>query len=233
MPLFFSPGINDVENCLDIEESRHCVKVLRKKTGDEIDITDGKGNIFIAELIDLNPKKCQFKVISTQSIKKTPFSIHIAIAPTKNSDRTEWFIEKAVEIGVDKITFFQSAYSERNRINIERFRKKAISAMKQSIRAYLPELTGVENLNELLSTDFSGQKFIAYLDPESPKYLKDLAKANGNYIILIGPEGGFSPEEILQARNNGFQTVKLGNHRLRTETAGIVACSILNTINQT
>lgn len=232
MQLFYSPIIYDGINSLDLEESRHCVKVLRKKEGDRIDITDGKGNIYIAELIDLNPNKCQYKVLSAKSIKKASFSIHIALAPTKNSDRIEWFIEKAVEIGVSKITFLQSAYSERNRVNLERAHKKSISAMKQSVRAYLPELNSVVKLNDLISTAFNGQKFIAHLDPESPKYLKDLAIANGSYLILIGPEGGFSHKEISITNKYGFQTVKLGNHRLRTETAGVVACNILNMINQ-
>ncbi len=232
MQLFYCPEINDGVHSLGIEESRHCIRVLRKKEGDEIDITDGRGKIFKVELTDLSPKKCQFNILSYQTIKKEPFSVHIAFTPTKNADRTEWFIEKAVEIGINKITFIQTSYSERNKVNMERLRKKAISAMKQSVRAYLPEITGVEKLNEICGSNVEDQKFIAHLDPASPGHLKDLAKKNSPYLILIGPEGGFSPEEIILAKSHGFLPVKLGEHRLRTETAGVVACSILNTLNQ-
>ena len=215
-----------------MEESRHCMRVLRKKAGDQIEITNGQGEIFKAEITDLSPTKCQFKVLDSQSIKKDTFSIHIAFAPTKNADRTEWFIEKAIEIGINKITFIQTSRSERNRINIERARKKAISGMKQSVRSYLPEITGIEQLGKLCETSVEDQKFIAHLDPVSSELLKDLAKKNHSYLILIGPEGGFSTEEIVLAKNHGFLPAKLGDYRLRTETAGVVACNILNTINQ-
>ncbi|MCK5469194.1 MAG: 16S rRNA (uracil(1498)-N(3))-methyltransferase [Cyclobacteriaceae bacterium] len=231
MQLFYCPGINNGDDFLDIEESRHCVKVLRKKTGDLINITDGLGNFYQAELADLNSKKCFFKILSSKSVKKNNYSIHIAIAPTKNSDRIEWFIEKAVEIGVDKISLIQTSYSERKTINLDRIKKKAISAMKQSVRAFLPELATMEKLSIFFNSAAEDQKFIAHLEDETTESLEHLVTPGTSYLILIGPEGGFSDEEISMAKSNQIKIVKIGNHRLRTETAGIVACSILNNIN--
>ncbi|MCK5277718.1 MAG: 16S rRNA (uracil(1498)-N(3))-methyltransferase, partial [Cyclobacteriaceae bacterium] len=167
MQLFYCPWINKGDDFLDIEESRHCVKVLRKKTGDLINITDGLGNFYQAELADLNSKKCFFKILSSKSVKKNNYSIHIAIAPTKNSDRIEWFVEKAVEIGVDKISLIQTSYSERKTINLDRIKKKAISAMKQSVRAFLPELATMEKLSIFFNSAAEDQKFIAHLEDET------------------------------------------------------------------
>ena len=232
MQLFYCPWINKGDDFLDIEESRHCVKVLRKKTGDLINITDGLGNFYQAELADLNSKKCFFKILSSKSVKKNNYSIHIAIAPTKNSDRIEWFIEKAVEIGVDKISLIQTSYSERKTINPDRIKKKAVSAMKQSVRAFLPELATMEKLNNFINSQIEDQKFIAHLESETTEYLEHLANPGNGYLILIGPEGGFSDEEISMAKSNQFKVVKMGDYRLRTETAGIVACAIFNNINQ-
>jgi 16S rRNA (uracil1498-N3)-methyltransferase len=231
MQLFYCPGINKGDDFLDVEESLHCVKVLRRKTGDLINITDGLGNYYQAQLTDLNPKCCFFKVVSSKPEKKKNYTLHIAIAPTKNSDRIEWFIEKVVEIGVDKISFIQTSYSERKTINLDRIKKKAVSAMKQSVRAFLPELAKMEKLNNFFSSVTEDQKFIAHLEDETTEYLKNLVNPGNNYLILIGPEGGFSDEEILMAKRKQFQVVKIGDYRLRTETAGIVACTILNNIN--
>jgi len=231
MQLFYCPGIDKGDDFLDREESRHCVKVLRKKTGDLIHITDGKGVFYQAQLTELNPRKCLFKVLSSESSKKNNYNIHIAIAPTKHSDRIEWFVEKAVEIGVDKISFIQTSYSERKTINLDRIRKKAVSAMKQSVRSFLPELESMEKLSFFLNSEMGSHKYIAHLEGETTESLEHLANPGNCYLILVGPEGGFSDEEISMVKNKQFKVVKIGDHRLRTETAGIVACTILNNIN--
>jgi 16S rRNA (uracil1498-N3)-methyltransferase len=231
MQLFYCPQINEGLDFLGTEESRHCVKVLRKKTGDVIHLTDGSGKFYEAQLTDLNQKKCTFKILSSTTENKNSFFIHIAIAPTKNSDRIEWFIEKAVEIGVDKISFLKTSFSERKSINLERIQKKAVSAMKQSVRARLPEFVGIEKLSIFLNSNTEDQRFIAHLEGESTPNLRQLAFPGKNYLILIGPEGGFSDEEIVMIKEKQFKVAKIGDYRLRTETAGIVACTILNNIN--
>lgn len=231
MQLFYCPEIVDGSDFLNLEESRHCVKVLRKMSGDVIHLTDGFGKFYEAQLTDLNPKKCSFKILSSTQAEKNSYFIHIAIAPTKNSDRIEWFIEKAVEIGVDKISFIQSTYSERKNINLARIQKKAVSAMKQSVRAGLPELAPMQKLNRFLNSNTEDQQFIAHLEDESTPYLEQLANPGNSYLILIGPEGGFSDEEILMIKEKQFSVAKIGDYRLRTETAGIVACTVLNNIN--
>ncbi len=231
MQLFYCPEVVDGSDFLNLEESRHCVKVLRKIVGDLIHITDGSGKFYEAQLTDLNPKKCSFKILSSTSAKKNNYSIHIAIAPTKNSDRIEWFIEKAVEIGVDKISFIQTSYSERKNINLTRIQKKAVSAMKQSVRAGLPELVPMEKLKLFLDSNIEQQQFVAHLEGESTPYLEHLAHPGNSYLVLIGPEGGFSDEEILMIKEKHYEVAKIGDYRLRTETAGIVACTMLNNIN--
>lgn len=231
MQLFFCPAIVQGDHFLNQEESRHCVKSLRKKSGDLINITDGNGHFFKGELKEVSHKKCSFDILSKKAVKKLNYSIHIAISPTKSIDRIEWFVEKAVEIGIDKITFINSSHSERKTINIERVRKKAISAMKQSVRAFLPEINEITKLNVFLKNRTEAQKFIAHLESKTTRHLIDQVKPSPNYVILIGPEGGFSNAEISLIKNENFEVAKIGDYRLRTETAGVVACTILNNIN--
>lgn len=231
MQLFYCPGLKLGDDFLDREESHHCANVLRKKEGDIIDITDGYGNFYKAQIRNLNPKKCLFSVLSTVEVEKENYFIHIAIAPTKNADRMEWFIEKAVEIGVNKISFLLTVNSERKRINLERIEKKAVSAMKQSVRAFLPEIMEMEPFSQIITTEKKDQNFIAHLDEHQPPFLEKLAIPGGSYLIIIGPEGGFTEGEISSATAQQFQKVKIGDYRLRTETAGIVASTILNQIN--
>jgi 16S rRNA (uracil1498-N3)-methyltransferase len=229
--LFYQPGIQYGSHFLDPEESRHAAKVLRKKIGDIIHITDGKGVLYTCKITDAKPDKCAFSVASSEQEKQKSFSIHIAIAPTKNPDRTEWFVEKAIEIGVDEITFLKCDNSERSTIKTERIEKLAVSAMKQSLKTKLPKIHSIRQLDEVISGSNSSKKFIAYVDPANPDELSRVAKPNENYFILIGPEGDFSPAELDLALKHGFKKVALGSSRLRTETAGIVACHTLNLIN--
>jgi len=231
MLLFYCPNIINGDNFLNPEESRHCIKVLRKNTGDQIEITDGIGNFYIAILTEVNHRKCFYKILSSYPSKPKDYSIHIAIAPTKNTDRIEWFVEKSVEIGISKITFIQTAFSERKTINMDRIMRKAISAMKQSMRSYLPEFSRITKFTTFIdSVDEAGQKFIAHLDNEQTEHLQEVVMPESDKLIIIGPEGGFTNEEISLAKNKHFKPVKIGDHRLRTETAGIVACTMLNNI---
>lgn len=227
MPLFYQPDI--LSNHLTEEDTRHAVKVLRLTEGDKIELTDGKGNFHVAQLTT-DAKKGAFKILESKSIPKKKFSIHLAVAPTKNSDRAEWMVEKCTEIGIDKITFLLCDKSERKSINLERIQKVAISALKQSQQAWLPEVSGMVRFIDFISRSTEAQKFIAYIDLQNQTHLKQVAKPNDEILVLIGPEGDFSKEELDIATSNNFIKVSLGENRLRTETAVVVSCSILNSL---
>jgi 16S rRNA (uracil1498-N3)-methyltransferase len=225
--LFYSPEI-EKNNCLDAVDSLHAVKVLRKKQGDIIQVTDGLGGWYRCSISDPNPKSCVLNILEVEKDYKAPKRrIFVGICPTKNADRIEYFIEKSVEIGVSGIFFIKTQHTYPKRINLERFRKIAISGMKQSLKAYLPEMTDMLSFNSFLnqSTRFS-QKLIAHLDEQAIDVTK--IPLESDLLILIGPEGDFSKEELKLAHENNFKTVTLGENRLRTETAGVVAVSILN-----
>jgi 16S rRNA (uracil1498-N3)-methyltransferase len=228
--LFYQPDIDLGSLHLSEDESRHVVRVLRSTTGDILELTNGKGSLCKIRITNADPHKCLFEIVEREESKRKSFAIHIAIAPTKNADRIEWFVEKSVEIGINKISFMLCKTSERKSINMERVEKIAISAMKQSGQYWLPELIGMCPLKEIVATPAS-QKFIAYVDSSNPNHLKSIAKPNQDYLILIGPEGDFSKDELLMAEQAGFSKVSLGANRLRTETAGVAACHILNLIN--
>jgi 16S rRNA (uracil1498-N3)-methyltransferase len=228
--LFYQPKIEEGVLHLDAEESRHATKVLRMAKGDELHLTNGKGFLYTCRITDADSKKCSFEIIERTHFKKRDFQIHIAIAPTKNIDRTEWFVEKATEIGIDQISFILCQNSERKHINLERTEKIAVSAMKQSGQAWLPKISPLTPFKEIIKYE-APQKFIAFVDEQNPNHLKSLASANGNYLVLIGPEGDFRAEELSLALTKDFKKVSLGSNRLRTETAGLVACEILNFIN--
>lgn len=232
MQLFFQPDIVSGNLFLNEEESRHCVKVLRKREGDEINIVDGQGGIYLATIEKADAKKCSFAIKETTIHQGRSYYIHVAIAPTKNADRIEWFVEKAIELGIDKITFVDCENSERAKVNIERLQKKAVSAMKQSLNPWLPQLSPIHNFKSFCSTSEAEQKFIAYVDEKIPTHLKNAALPDKHYLILIGPEGDFSQKEIELAMENGFEPVSLGKSRLRTETAGLAACHICNLVNE-
>ena len=231
MPTFYQPEISSGHLLPD--ESRHAVKVLRLGQGDEIELTDGKGSFCRASITTPDPRQCEFKIIQRENIAKRAFSIHLAIAPTKNSERMEWMVEKCVEVGIEKISFMLCKTSERKSINMERLEKIVISAMKQSKQAWLPELVPMKPIEEFISQCTEKDKFIAHVDEQNLVYLKNQGAAAANAVILVGPEGDFTKEELGVAILSGFLKVSLGPNRLRTETAGFSAVMILNLLNQT
>ena len=233
MHIFYSPEISPDYTFLNEQESYHCIKVLRLSKNDIIHVIDGKGGYYIAEITNPNPRQCAFKIIeSCKEYGKRNFSIHIAIAPTKNINRFEWFLEKATEIGVDEITPLRCERSERKTLKKERLEKIIISAMKQVGRAYKPKLNIITPIDTFLDTDFSGKGFIAHCEGEEKPLLIDVYVPGENVFILIGPEGDFSPSEIAAAMDKKMTAVALGPDRLRTETAGLVACFTINLMNQ-
>ena len=230
MQLFFTEN-PESEIVLSKEESKHATKVLRKKEGDILNFTDGKGGFYKAEITVADTKKCRLQIISSeQKPKQHSYHLHIAIAPTKNMDRYEWFLEKATEIGIDEITPIICDHSERKVIKTERCNRILLSAMKQSLKFHLPKLNEAIILKDFLKQDFEGNKYIAHCEDGEKTKLKTENTANKT-TILIGPEGDFSNNEIEMALQNQFKTVSLGNSRLRTETAGVVAVNTINLIS--
>lgn len=236
MQLFYNQFITEAskEIIFDKEESRHIFKVLRKKEGSILNLTNGKGFFFKVELLQSNPKNCIATVLEVKKQEPLPYSLHIAVAPTKLNDRYEWFLEKATEIGVTEITPIICDHSERKVIKLERFEKKIQSAMKQSLKAYLPKINEAITFQVFLKlqTINSHQKLIAHCEETNKQSLKSILKPNDNTTILIGPEGDFSTNEINESIKTGFIPVTLGNSRLRTETAAIVACHSVAFINE-
>ena len=234
MQLFYNPNIaeNDSTFNFDKDESRHIVKVLRKKVGDLLHITNGKGWLFTAELTNADQKHCSVNIISQNLQLKRNFHLHLVVAPTKMNDRYEWFLEKATEIGVEEITPIICDNSERKVVKLERFEKIIQSAMKQSLQCYLPRLNAPISFNAFINQDYSFHKFIAHCEDTNKRSLKSQLRANENCIILIGPEGDFSLKEIEMALSKNYIPVTLGETRLRTETAAIAACHSVAFINE-
>ncbi len=221
---------------LSEEESRHAVRVLRLVTGDEIHITDGEGNLYHCHVTVADQRHCEVEVDSTETeYEKLPYRLIMAVAPTKNNDRFEWFLEKATEVGIDSIIPLESAHSERRVYKEERGEKVITSAMKQSLKAYHPHLRGITPFKKLMEEEFSGRKFIAHCaDSRTEKgkvYLPDTLLKGEDALILIGPEGDFSDEEIDMAVAHGFEEITLGTQRLRTETAAVTAVVMTSVIN--
>ncbi|MFV0554238.1 MAG: 16S rRNA (uracil(1498)-N(3))-methyltransferase [Mangrovibacterium sp.] len=224
MHLFYTPDISGNTYTLPEEESKHAVRVLRMQVGDRLQLIDGKGGFYEAIVSEANPKRCTIEVQSKEeNYAQRKHYLHIAVAPTKNIDKIEWFLEKATEIGIDEITPILCDHSERKVIKDDRLEKIIISAMKQSYKAFLPKLNPLTPLRELLKGNFSGGKFIAHCYDEERNPLKTALNQQAN-LILIGPEGDFSENEVQEALENGFKPVSLGESRLRTETAALVAC---------
>jgi 16S rRNA (uracil1498-N3)-methyltransferase len=228
--LFYEPEFAANATCLSEEESRHCVKVLRKREGERITVTDGLGFFYECEIIKASASKCEVITHKKTAEPKRDFRIHIAIAPTKNPDRMEWFVEKVTEMGIDEITLLDCEHSERTFLKTERLKKVAISAMKQSQKATLPIINNLQPLSAILQNK-SDQRFIAFVDHANPQHLFGAAKKSGDYLVLIGPEGDFSSKELQGALDSRFTKVSLGHSRLRTETAGLAACCFLNVLN--
>ena len=227
MQLFYLENPKD-EIILSAEESKHATKVLRKKEGDILNFTDGKGYFYKAKITVADPRKCRLQVVSSeQKEKQHNYHLHIAIAPTKNMDRFEWFLEKATEIGIDEITPIICSRSERKVIKTERCTRILLSAMKQSLKFHVPKLNEAISLNDFIKQDFEGTKYIAHCEEGNKTELKEKKKEKRT-LILIGPEGDFSPTEIEMVLQYQFKAVSLGTSRLRTETAGIVAVHTIN-----
>ncbi|WP_455592298.1 16S rRNA (uracil(1498)-N(3))-methyltransferase [Bacteroides sp.] len=231
MHVFYTPDIQTKAE-LPEEEAQHCTRVLRLTTGDEITLTDGKGYFYRAEITTATNKRCLVAI--KESIFQEPLwpcHLHIAMAPTKNMDRNEWFAEKATEIGFDELTFLNCRFSERKVIKTERIEKILISAIKQSLKARLPILNEMTDFDKFISRNFEGQKFIAHCYEGEKPLLRDVLQKGQNALVLIGPEGDFSEEEVAKAVQKGFTPISLGQSRLRTETAALVACHTMNLMN--
>lgn len=234
MQLFYNPHINEGSEgfSFEKEESGHIVKVLRKKEGDMLLVTNGLGFIFRTEIVLASEKKCTVRVVGFERVENPKHHLHLAVAPTKMNDRYEWFLEKATEIGVAEITPLICDHSERKFVKTERFDKIIQSAMKQSLHAFLPKLNAPTTFKAFMKTNPAGQRFIAHCAETDRKSLKNIAMPDLDTTILIGPEGDFSPSEITIAMANQYIPVTLGNARLRTETAAVVACHSIIFINE-
>ena len=233
--LFYTPDIDPShpQYFLNEEESKHCIRVLRLEPGNEVQLIDGKGGFYNATIKDAHPKRTILQINSViSSFSKRNHYLHIAVAPTKNIERMEWFLEKATEIGIDEITPIICQRSERKEVKVERLNKIITSAIKQSLKAYHPVLNEAITYNQLLAKPFEGQKFIAHCENGDKTNLRAGLTKQGQYLILIGPEGDFTPVEIEGALQNGFKAITLGESRLRTETAALEACFEVNFLNR-
>lgn len=229
MQLFIG-NINGNHAELIQEEALHFIKVLRGKVGQKISVTDGNGIMGKGSVVFIQSKTVEIDLSEIYTnFEQRPYRLHIAIAPTKNMERTEFFLEKATEIGIDEITFLKSFHSERKNINLERCKKIVHAATKQSLKAYIPKLNNLTKFSDFIKNSFSEQKFIAHCKESfDRKSLKETIQPNADYLILIGPEGDFSTDEIQLAKKNGFTGISLGNQRFRTETAALNAVFGLN-----
>ncbi|MFV8393288.1 16S rRNA (uracil(1498)-N(3))-methyltransferase [Flavobacterium sp. LB2P6] len=234
MQLFYNPTITESTETFsfDKEESKHIIKVLRKKDTDILFVTNGLGFLFKTKITLASDSKCTVKILSFEKAPSSKFHLHLAVAPTKMNDRYEWFLEKATEIGIHEITPIICDHSERKVINMERFDKILLAAMKQSNELYLPKLNEAVTFKEFIKLEREGLKLIAHCEETNKKNLKSVLKPNESITVLIGPEGDFSEKEIASALENNFIPVSLGNTRLRTETAAIVACHSVVFVNE-
>lgn len=228
MHVFYTPDIANTQE-LPEEEAGHCLRVLRLGVGDEVMLTDRRGFFYQAVIAAATQKRCMVKIVS--KTEQEPFwggHLHLALAPTKNMDRMEWLAEKATEIGFDELTFLNCRFSERKVIKTDRIEKIVVSAVKQSLKARKPVVNEMTDFRKFMERDFSGQKFIAHCYEGEKPLLRDVLHPDEDAVILVGPEGDFSPEEVTLAMEKGFQPVSLGKSRLRTETAALVAVHLMN-----
>ena len=234
MQLFYAADFTSPEYVLSEEESRHAVRVLRLAEGDMLHITDGRGSLYRCEVVSAHPKHCQVRVVEHfAEFEKLPYRLTMAVAPTKNIDRYEWFLEQATEIGVAEFVPLLSEHSERKVIKVEREAKVVTAAVKQSLKAYHPRLADITPFKEVVCKSFEGRKFIAHCGDAvaQKKYLASTLRKGENAIILIGPEGDFSAEEVALAVAHGFEEITLGTQRFRTETAAVVAAEMVSVVN--
>lgn len=236
MLLFYTPDIHDSHRqfVLSEEESKHAIRVLRLVVGSRIHLVNGLGDLFTAEIIDAHPKRTTLNILHVQhDYQKSPYHLHVAVAPTKHIDRFEWFLEKATEIGIQEITPLVCEHSERKEVKIERLNKVVIAAMKQSLKAYLPKVNAVTTFSKFVQQQVDGvQKAIAHCVDVDKNYLDPVFRPHGKYLVLIGPEGDFSPAEIQLALDAGFEPISLGDSRLRTETAALAATMEIALLNR-
>lgn len=234
MQLFYNPNIDETTQSFsfDKEESKHIIKVLRKKDTDILFVTNGLGLLFKTEITLASDNKCTVQILSVEKVEPSKFQLHLAVAPTKMNDRYEWFLEKATEIGIHEITPIICDRSERKVVNKERFEKILLTAMKQSNVLFLPKLNEAITFKEFVKRKNKGLQFIAHCEETDKKTLKSVLKPGENVTLLIGPEGDFSEKEIALALDNNYSPVSLGNTRLRTETAAIVACHSVVFVNE-
>ena len=234
MQIFYAPGISSNSWVLDETESKHCIRVLRMKEGTQVRVIDGTGNLHEGVINKADPKACEIMITNViKNFEKRPYRLHIAISPLKNPERFEWFVEKSVEIGIDEITPLICKNTEKQTIKPERVNRIIISAMKQSLKAGLTVLNEPVKFDDFIKKDSRGIKIISHCSSQTERNKIDAEYSKGkDVIILIGPEGDFSGNEIESATGNGFRPVHLGNSRLRTETAGIAACYSIYFINQ-
>lgn len=236
---FYNPNVSNGE--LPEDEAAHATRVLRLTEGDEIFLMDGKGRFYNATITDASKKHCRYSILSENEVPKQWNShLHVAVAPTKNIDRVEWFAEKATEIGFDELTFLNCQFSERRVVKNERIEKILISAMKQSHKSTLPILNPITDFDKFIKKEFVGRKYICHCYDENLPLLKDILLINSekelvtdDILIMIGPEGDFSIDEVRKAEQVGFVSVSLGKSRLRTETAALVATHILHLATET
>lgn len=229
---YYSPNIEN-DPILPQEESAHCIRVLRKKVGDEIFVTDGKGNLFKTKILEADQRRTKVEILEKiTSPTQRNYKIRLAIAPTKNSDRIEWMLEKITEIGIDSVILLQCDHNERKTVKTERLERILISAMKQSLKTVKPELIGLTPFKEVAASDFSGIKVMGYCDSKTERKLFTRTYRPGTDVtIFIGPEGDFSPEEVEFAIKHNVIPVTFGNNRLRTETAGLYGVTSIHALN--
>ncbi len=232
MILFYTPEVSGNTAIFPPEESKHIGQVLRKQAGGQLTFVDGQGGRYLGQIEQIDRKGCQVTILDKKQIPKRPFRLHLAIAPTKQPSRMEWLLEKVTEIGVEEITLLECRRSERQRVKLDRWERILQSAMKQSLQAYLPQLNEVVSFDRFIEQDPNPQKFIGWCAETEKDHLKNNLQAGIDVSVLIGPEGDFTDEEVKQAREMGYKPIKLGPNRLRTETAGLIACHIVNLINE-
>jgi 16S rRNA (uracil1498-N3)-methyltransferase len=234
MHIFYTPDITQNTYTLNEEESKHCVRVLRLAVGSIVNLVDGRGGFYTAEITSDNQKKVSLSILKVETeFHKRNHYLHIAVAPTKNIDRMEWFLEKATELGIDEITPIITDRSERRVVKEDRLNKVITSAVKQSIKAYHPKLNDAVSFDTFLKEAFEGEKLIAHcIDNGEKQYISSLVTPHQKYLILIGPEGDFTPDEVNLALNKGFKALTLGDNRLRTETAALSVCFEINYLNR-